>query len=147
MKRVEEIMERNPVTVCPSASVIEVARKMKEHKLEVILVCEKGKLRGVITEGDIVSGIVASAQNPRRQEAKSLMQYNGPKISPGDDALSAARLMARHRVHYLPVVQNGKMKGLLTLDHLVSESLAAASLVLDRTHREPGPATAAPASA
>ncbi|MFO8010919.1 MAG: CBS domain-containing protein [Dehalococcoidia bacterium] len=145
MKRVEEVMERNPVTVCPSASIIEVARRMKEHNLQMILVCENNKLRGVITEGDIISGIVASARNPRRQEAKSLMQYDGPKISPGDDLLSAAKLMARHGTHYLPVVQNGKMKGLLTLDHLVNESLAAASLVLDRTRRQPGPAITAPA--
>ncbi len=137
MKRVQEIMDDNPVTVSPSTPVIEVARKMTEHKLEVILVCDNGKLKGVITEGDIVAGIVASAQNPKRQEARSLMRNSLPKVSPGSDTFSAAKIMARHKVHYLPVVQNGKLKGMLTLDHLVSESLAAASLVLDRTQREP----------
>lgn len=136
MKKVQEIMESNPIQVSPSTTVIEVARQMTAHKLEVVPVCANGKLKGVITEADIISGIVASAQNPKRQEAKSLMHNELPKISPGADAFTAAKLMARHRIHYLPVVQNGKMKGLLTLDHLVEESLAAASLVLDRTQRE-----------
>ena len=137
MKKVQDIMDRDPVTVSPNTPVIEVARKMTEHQVEVIPVCENGKLKGVITERDIVSGIVASAQNPKRQEARSLMHNSLPKISPGSDTFSAAKIMASHKIYYLPVVQNGKFKGVLTLDHLVSESLAAASLVLDRSQGLP----------
>ena len=147
MKKVQEIMDSNPITVSPSATVIEVARKMTKHKLAMIPVCENGKLRGVISEGDIISNIGASSQNPKRREARSLMHNDLPKVSPGVDTFSAAKLMARHQVHYLPVVQNGKFKGILTLDHLVGDSLATASLVLDHTQRERDKAAAMPAGA
>ncbi|MFO8100982.1 MAG: CBS domain-containing protein [Dehalococcoidia bacterium] len=145
MKRVEEIMDSNPITVSPSATLIEVARKMTEHKLAMIPVCENGKLRGVISEGDIISSIGTSSQNPKRREARSLMHNSLPKVSPGADTFSAAKLMARHQVHYLPVVQNGRFKGILTLDHLVGDSLATASLVLDRTQHQCNGAAAIPA--
>lgn len=133
MARVEEIMLRNVASVSPSAPIIEVAQKMRDCGIGTIPVCENGKLRGMITERSIVSKTVAYAHNPKRERAKSLMSNNGPKISLGSSTTDAAKIMATHRVCCLPVVHNGgKFVGLLTLNNLVNESPALASMVLAR---------------
>ncbi len=135
MARVEEIMLTNVASVSPSAPIVEVAQKMRDCRLGTIPVCENGKLRGMITERSIVSKIVASAHNPKRERAKTLMSNDGPKISFGCNTTEAAKIMATHRVCCLPVVQNGgKFVGLLTLNNLVNESPVLASMVLARTN-------------
>jgi CBS domain-containing protein len=134
MPRVEQIMKNNITTVTPAAPIVEVAQKMKDYGQSTIPVCENGKLRGIITESTIVSRIVASAQNPKREYARSLMTNGIPKVSLGCDIVEAAKIMAKNRVHYLPVVQNGgKLMGILTLDDLAKENIALASMVLART--------------
>lgn len=137
MARVEEIMTTNVASVSPSAPIVEVAQRMRDYGLGTIPVCENGKLRGMITERSIVSKIVASAHNPKRERARSLMSNCGPKISFGCDTTEAAKIMATHRVCCLPVVRNGgKLAGLVTLNNLVKGSLALASMVLARTEKD-----------
>lgn len=52
---VEDIMEPNPVTVLPEASVLDVARSIAEHRIHRVLVLEKGKLQGIITSLDVIA--------------------------------------------------------------------------------------------
>ncbi len=133
MARVEQIMLTNIASVSPSSPIIEVAQKVRECRLGAMPVWENGKLRGMITERSIISRVVAYAYNPKRERAKTFMSNNGPKISFGSNTTEAAKIMATHRVCCLPVVQNGgKFVGLLTLNSLVNESPALASMVLAR---------------
>ena len=134
MAKVEQVMSSTITSVSPASPIIEVAQKMRDFGVSTMPVCEKGKFRGIITDSSIVSKVVASAHNPKREHAKSFMTNGMPKVSVGCDIVEAAKIMASHRVHYLPVVHNGgKFVGLLTLDDLVKESLALASMVLART--------------
>jgi signal-transduction protein with cAMP-binding, CBS, and nucleotidyltransferase domain len=130
MTTVLEILGPNRLTVSPSMPISDVAQKMKDHSLDMIAVCENGRFRGIITEKVIISQIVAASQDPKREQAESLMISNTPKISPGADVIEAGKMMASHRIAYLPVVQNGKFFGILTLDNLAKGSLAAAVIVL-----------------
>ena len=101
--------------------------------LSVVPVCENGKLRGLIMEKSIVSTIAAYTSDLKRQSAESIMTTDIPKVSSGCDIVEAAKIMASHRIRYLPVVKNGgKLVGILTLDGLVKESLVLASMVLAR---------------
>jgi len=52
---VEDIMEQNPVTVLPDASVLDVARALAENRIHRVLVIEKGKLLGIITSLDVIA--------------------------------------------------------------------------------------------
>ncbi len=143
MARVEEIMLTNVASVSPSAPIVEVAQKMRDCRIGTIPVCENGKLRGMITERSIISKVVAYGYNPKRERAKTLMSNNGPIISLGSNTTEAAKIMATHRVCCLPVVQNGgKFVGLLTLNNLVNESPALASMVLARANGDNPASTA-----
>ena len=142
MVKVKEIMERNIASVCPSASVTEAARKMRDSQTGTVIVCENGKLRGIVTEERIISEIVAGDRNARRESVGSLMLNQLPKTTPGTEIAEAAKLMAIHGVQMLPVVHNGKLKGILTLDDLIDESPALAFMVFSKStangHRDKG---------
>jgi len=131
MAKVEEIMANGCCFVAPSTPITEVAKKMRDSGMSAIPVCEKGILRGLITDRSIISKIVASGNSPKRERAGALMTNEGPRIPCGCDAVEAAKIMANHGVRYLPVVQNGgKLVGMLTLDDLIKESMVLATMVL-----------------
>lgn len=136
MAKVREIMTRDFVSVKPSAPIIEVAQKMRDSRAGVIPVCENGKLRGMVSERDIITHIVATAHNPKREHARSLMNNKQPIVSPGEDLIQAAKIMASNGVRVLPVAQNARLLGLFTLHDLARESLALAATVLVKTAGE-----------
>jgi CBS domain-containing protein len=139
MWNAKDIMVKDVVAVPPSTPIIEVAQRMSKSRMGVICICHNGKFRGVITERDLVAGIVASARNPKREHAGSLVNNHYPMISPGTELLEAAKAMVDSAAQILPVVQNGRLLGLLTLDRLIRESPAVAAIVLCNNDRQTGP--------
>lgn len=142
MWKARDIMVKNVVAVPPSTPIIEVAQRMSRSGMGVICICHNGKFRGVITERDLVAGTVASARNPKREHASSLVNNHYPMISPGAELLEAAKVMVDSAAQVLPVVQNGRLLGLLTLDRLIRESPAVAAMVLCNNSRQTGPSVA-----
>ncbi|MFO8100610.1 MAG: CBS domain-containing protein [Dehalococcoidia bacterium] len=131
MTKVKEIITDDVQSVSPTDTIAKVAQKMADSGQRVLPVCQDGKFRGIITESDIVSHLVAKGQAPSRELAESLITNHSPKVSDGTDIVDAARIMADNGICYLPVVgKGGKFSGLLTLGDLVKESLALASIVL-----------------
>lgn len=135
MVKVSDIMNSNIISVHPCIPVIEVAHQMKVLGTWVIPVCDHRRFQGLITESDIVTKIVATATDPVTEPASSVMNKHQPVISPGEDITQAARVMVNNDVWVLPVVQDGELLGLLTLDGLAEESLALAALVFSKTIR------------
>jgi CBS domain-containing protein len=131
--KVKDVMTNEVVSVAPSALAIDVAQKILVSGQRVIPVCDNGELRGMVTERDIVVGIVATARDPVEVAVNSLAGNHSPIIAPGDDILLAARLMVNRNARVLPVVENGKLVGLLTLDDLARESPALAAMVFCKT--------------
>ena len=105
---------------------------MKVYRTGVIPICDHGKFRGVITERDIVIGITASAGDVAAEPVRSVMNNHCPTISSGTDIVEAARVMANNSVRVLPVVQNGKLFALFSLEDLAQESPALATLVFSK---------------
>ena len=130
MAVVSEVMSKRPVSVPPSAPIFKVAQKMRDCATGIVPVCENGRYRGIVTDRDIITRVVAASQNPEREQAKDLMKRDGPIVSPGHHLEEAARIMASNGVQALPVARNGKLVGLFTLDDLARESLALAAMVL-----------------
>lgn len=130
MPRVGDIMSKDVISVVPSTSMFEVARQMRDSGTGVVPVCENGRFRGLITERDIVTRTVTCQGNLKRDPAGALAkQERHPMISPGDEVLQAAKVMASHGVAVLPVAQNGRLLGLVTLENLAQENLGLAVMV------------------
>ena len=131
MTKVGDIMNTDVKCVSPSTPVIEVAHQMRISKRGAIPVCNHLKFWGAITERDIVN-VVATAGDPVTLPAGSLIKKQQPFISPSADLMEAAEKMAGSGIRVLPVVQDGKLVGLFTLEDLARQNLALAAMVFSK---------------
>jgi CBS domain-containing protein len=97
----------------------DVANTMKQEDIGFVPVVDGEKLIGVITDRDIVISCIAEGHDPRGETAEHLMSREITVISPDDDLEEAGRMMEREEIRRLPVVENGRLVGVLSHGHLV----------------------------
>ena len=113
---VKEIMSKNPVTISQEESAAVAARLLSRHNLGSLPVCgSDGRLRGIVTDRDIVLRCVAAENDPDITPVREIMSRSMITVSPEDDVRSAAQLMAGRQVRRLPGVDKGKVVGVLSL--------------------------------
>ena len=120
--RVRDCMSENVVTITPEESAALAARLMTRHNLGVLAVCDyHGKLQGVVTDRDIITRCVAVDQDPSRVPEiplAGIMSAQVEAIAPEENAQAATERMARKQVRRLPVVEAGKLVGVVSLNDL-----------------------------
>ena len=113
---VQDLMNPNVITVEPGASATLAARLLSRYNIGALPVCGADKkLRGIVTDRDIVLRCVAPEEDPAQTPVRDIMSRAPATLSPTQDILSAAQLMARHQVRRLPVVKAGKVVGIISL--------------------------------
>ena len=118
--KVREAMAKTVSSARKSDRVIDVAKKMQQEDAGFIPVVENGgTIIGVITDRDIVVSCVAEGHDPRGETAEHLMSRNVTTVGPDDDIEEAGRKMERHEIRRLPVVDNGRLVGVLSHGNLV----------------------------
>lgn len=117
--QVREVMNPGAVTVEPDSPASLAARLLSRNNIGALPVKEEdGTLVGVVTDRDIVLRCVAARSNPERTPVRDIMSGSPAVISPEADCRSAAKLMARQQVRRLPVVDRGRLVGMLSLGDL-----------------------------
>ena len=119
MMQVRDLMNPNVVTVEPGSSAALAARLISRHNVGSLPVCgEDRRLRGVVTDRDIVLRCVAAEEDPAQTPVRDIMTRGCATVSPGADCREATRLMSAHQVRRLPVVEEGKLVGMISLSDL-----------------------------
>lgn len=114
--KVSDIMSGRVVTIGQKEPVIAAARLLKRMNLGALPVTDdSGRLRGILTDRDIVLRCVASGSDPRTLEVREIMSRGVVTAAPGTEISEAARLMRGDQVRRLPVVEGGKLVGMLSL--------------------------------
>ena len=99
------------------------SRLLSRHNVGVLPVCSADKkLRGMVTDRDIVLRCVAAEEDPAQTQVKDIMTRHPASVSPSSDCRAAAQMMARHQVRRLPVVEEDKLVGIVSLCDLVHNS-------------------------
>jgi len=112
-KSVREAMTENPRSIGASASVVEAARLMREEHIGSLPITEGEQLVGMITDRDITMRVVAEAADPKMTMVGDVYSRGLISVEPDKDLAEALRLMARHQVRRLPVVENGRLVGIV----------------------------------
>lgn len=113
---VREIMNKNVVSVEPDDPIIQAARLMARHNIGALPVCSGDRtLRGMITDRDIVLRCVASEDDAKNTPVRDIMSRNVITASPEDSIHRARQLMSVRQVRRLPVLENSKLVGMLSL--------------------------------
>lgn len=121
MKQVRDLMTTDCKTVTLKDNIYEIAVIMSEHDVGFVPVVDEydeTKLIGAVTDRDLVIRGYA-AKRPGSSPVKDVMSESIVTLSPTQDAEEAADIMARHQIRRLPVVENGKLIGILSLGDLV----------------------------
>ena len=113
-KTIREAMTSNPKTVSSDQSVVDAARIMKEEDAGIVPIVDGEKLVGVLTDRDIAIKVVAEGKDPQSVKVTELASHDLVTVDPQQDLDEALRLMARHQVRRLPVVEeDGRLVGIL----------------------------------
>ncbi|MBI2864661.1 MAG: CBS domain-containing protein [Chloroflexi bacterium] len=115
---VRDIMVTEFHCASPGEKLSDIAQAMKRHNVGAIPVCDNGRLIGIITDRDIAIECASSGLDPQKCEVKEFMTVSPLAVHPGLDLREAAELMGREQVRRLPVVEGGKLVGMISLGDL-----------------------------
>jgi CBS domain-containing protein len=117
--KLKKIMVKDVVTVKTDVTVKRAVEVMNEHEIGCIVVVNSGKPVGIVTERDMLKRIIHELREPEKTGVIDIMSKPliaaVPKMSAGD----AAKLMFERKIKKLPIVENGRLVGLVTLTDLV----------------------------
>ncbi len=140
---VKDVMTKDVVCVQPDETVASASRLMERHNLGALAVCSKdGKLKGMVTDRDVVLRCVAADEDPAELKVKQVMTRRVITVEPDDSLETASGRMAAQQVRRLPVVQEGKLAGMVSLADLTRkpelrmEAAAALSDICDPVKKE-----------
>ena len=119
--KLRDIMTQSPVKIHPEESVAVAARMLTRHNIGALPVCgSDGKICGVVTDRDLVTRCMASERPAERIRVRDVMTGRVISAAPDMEIGAAAHLMGREQVRRLPVVENGKLCGMVSLGDLAS---------------------------
>lgn len=123
MKKIEDVMVRDVVTIGPSASVADAAKTMRERNVGMLPIITEDGLRGVLTDRDLVVRALARDVDPGSTRAIDCATLEPVAAQPDWDIDDALELMERQQVGRLPVVDDdGRLVGVVTLGSLMLRS-------------------------
>ena len=111
---VKNIMTKPAVRIESSATAQRAAKEMVKHRVGSIIVVKNKNPIGIITETDLNKKIVVPAKDPRKVKTYEIMSSPIVSIQPNDDLEVAVEKMEKHKIKRLPVVNKGKIVGVIT---------------------------------
>lgn len=118
MQKVKDVMSKNVKTISPSMSMAEAAKLMKKNRIGSLVVVEGSKPVGIITERDLAYKIIAEERGVDTK-VREAMTKDLKTIAPEKSIKEAAKLMAAHVIRRLPVVEGGKLVGLVSIEDIM----------------------------
>lgn len=109
----EMVRHQDPLAMPPGASVQEACIAMHRRRVGAVLVVEDGKLAGIFTGRDAVQ-CLARELDPARTSLGQVMTRNPTSLAPQDRAIEALRLMNDGGFRHLPVVDQGRLMGIVS---------------------------------
>lgn len=114
--KVRDIMTKHVIGVSPEETVAVAARTLTQHNVGALPVCgSDGKLCGMITDRDLVIRCLAAGRSPAQTSVRQVMTKQVISAQPDMEVGVAAHLMGRQQIRRLPVTENGKLCGMVTL--------------------------------
>jgi CBS domain-containing protein len=123
-KHVRDAMTAHVRTASPAQSLADAAEVMKAEDVGSVPVVDDGRLIGIVTDRDIVVRVVAEHRDPQAVRVDEVASRELVTVAPEQDLDEALRLMAAHQVRRLPVVDDGRLVGMLAQADVAIEARA-----------------------
>lgn len=112
--QVREIMSRNVVTIGPAVTLHDAAKKMVEHDTKFLIVTDKERLMGIVTEWDFVKKIAKGDKDTLDAKVGTIITKKVIVIAPDTEVSEAAEIMSQNNIKRLPVVEKNVLIGVVT---------------------------------
>jgi CBS domain-containing protein len=112
-------------TIAPDATVFEAIQMMADKNVGALLVTDKEKLVGIISERDYTRKVVLKGRSSKEAKVREILSEAGPRVLPGASVEECMRLMTEHRVRHLPVLDGDKIVGVVSIGDVVNWIISA----------------------
>ena len=124
--KVKDLMTKQVIRIRPEESVAVAARTLTHYNIGVLPVCGgDGRVCGLVTDRDIVTRCLAAGKSPANTPVREVMTTGIISARPDMDTALAASLMGREQIRRLPVMENGKLCGMVSLGDLAVQDETA----------------------
>ena len=132
---VRSLVKRSPITLPPTASILQTAQTMRDHRVSSVLLLEQEHLFGIVTDRDLRNRAVAAGLDP------SLPVLEIATVAPltvdvSKPAFEALLLMARHNIHHVPVLDGQRPVGMITATDLTEQHSTSPVYLAGEIHKQ-----------
>jgi CBS domain-containing protein len=139
MKRVTDILgsksERTVQTISPAASVLDAIKRMAERNIGALVVMEDEKMLGIVTERDHARKVILEGRSSKDTPVREIMTAPAVCVRPDQTNEECMELMTGKRVRHLPVVDDGKLIGLVSIGDLVKDIISEQKQTIEQLER------------
>ena len=136
MKSVAQVLKSKPgqtvETVAPSTSVFDAVKRMAEKNIGALLVLEDQEIAGIVTERDYARKIVLMGRSSKETPVRDIMSSPVMYVRPDQTNEECMALMTDNRLRHLPVVDQGKLMGLISIGDLVKDIISEQKFIIDQ---------------
>jgi CBS domain-containing protein len=118
---IREVMTSDPHTVSTDATLQDAAREMKSDDIGAVLVEEKGSVAGILTDRDIVVRAIAEGRDPSSTKVGDVATRDVKTLTPDSTVEDAIKIVREQHVRRIPVVQDGRPAGIVSIGDLAVE--------------------------
>jgi CBS domain-containing protein len=118
---IRNVMSKNVLKLPGNATLADAARTMRDSNVGAVIVEDQGKLFGIVTDRDIVVRAIAQERDPKNTKLSDACSKTLVSLAPDEDTDRAVEVMRERSVRRVPVVENGKVVGILSLGDLAME--------------------------
>jgi CBS domain-containing protein len=118
---VKEIMTTDVKTIRPEDNIKRLAEMMVKNKIGSLVVVEgSGEVVGIATERDIIEDIILLGKSPEEVKVRDVMTKDIITVQPDNSLEEAAEVMVNHKIKKLPVIDKGRLVGIVTATDLIA---------------------------
>ncbi len=138
MAKVKEILAvkgRNVWAIEPDATVYDAMRRMADKEVGALLVLEGDKLRGIVSERDYARKVILQGRSSRTTLVSEIMTARVAYAELDQDIEECMAIMTEERVRHLPVIEAGRVVGIISIGDLVKSIIAEQKFMIEQLVR------------
>ena len=111
-------------SVTPNSTVFQSIQMMADKNIGALLVVEDGKLIGIISERDYTRKVALKGRSSKETSVRDILSGNPVLVTPDHTVEECMKLMTEHRIRHLPVLEGGKILGVISIGDLVNQIIS-----------------------
>jgi len=127
-QKLRDVMTNTPIVLESDDPISTAAKEMKERAIGNVLVTKRGELTGILTDRDIVVRCIATGEDPSKTPVAHAASQAIAVLSPDDDVDTAVTLMRKKAIRRVPVVEEGRPIGIVSLGDLAEARQESSAL-------------------